>query len=143
MATRRRSLSTSRKSSPRFSAGTSGSLQGDITLSALLTSNGEVADGQAAIALVQLKIQACSDQICLRPEDVILEVPTAVTMANIDRCSQVVHSKFERKLIRQGIYRKMDRCVRALPIITMRSVDDKLWCGCSFGLFLKTETLAG
>lgn len=46
----------------------------------------EVAGGQAAVLPVQLKIQACSDQICLLPEDVILQVPTAVTMmANVNQ----------------------------------------------------------
>ncbi|MEM7356444.1 MAG: protein-disulfide reductase DsbD domain-containing protein, partial [Acidobacteriota bacterium] len=49
--------------------------QGTVTLSGRLHNTGD--PGLAPVAPVQLRIQACDDRVCLKPETITLEVSTA------------------------------------------------------------------
>ena len=52
--------------------------QGEVRLSARVTPGGD--EGPASVVSVRLKIQACDDRVCLRPEELVLEVPAAGAM---------------------------------------------------------------
>ncbi|MFQ6021971.1 MAG: thioredoxin domain-containing protein [Acidiferrobacterales bacterium] len=49
--------------------------QGQVRLTAELRQNGQGKMGNAPVVSVKLKIQACNDQICLLPENLILQIP--------------------------------------------------------------------
>ena len=49
--------------------------QGQVRLFARVKSGG--GEGPAPVVPVRLRIQACNDRVCLRPEELVLEVPAA------------------------------------------------------------------
>ncbi len=54
--------------------------QGDVRLSGRVTYGGGDAQGPAPVVPLRLKIQACNDRLCLRPEELVLEVPAATAL---------------------------------------------------------------